>query len=283
MLKAIKYILVFFAFQILAGFFVMIPVSLLDMDYSKSMLISLLLSDILFISYILLSKEARPTKDSFKVRPWTLLLCCVLVWLAFFLPEVRIIETLELPDTVFKNIDTTSFYSLLGVLAIGIAGPVAEELLFRGVVLDSLLQWDRIKGRPWLAIILSAALFSLAHLNPAQLPASLSMGLFFGWLCYRTGSLLPGIVLHVLNNSLPCIAGMFSPEESGMESLSEYFGSPWIEDITVALSLIVCIECLVVVVKMVDRHYPLKESARTALAESDAMDDEGSEGVAEVE
>ena len=280
MLKAIKYILVFFAFQILAGLFVMIPVSFWGMDYSRAMLVSLLLSDILFISYIFLIKEARPAKDSFKVQPWTLLLCCVLVWLAYFLPEIRIIETLDLPDTVFKSIDTTSFFSLLGVLAIGIAGPIAEELLFRGVVLNSLLKWDRIKGRPWLAIILSAALFCLCHLNPAQLPASLSMGLFFGWLCYRTGSLLPGIVLHVFNNSMLCFAGMFSTEESGLESLTESFRSQWIEDIAVALSLIVCIECLVLVVQIVNRHYPLKESARTMLADSEAMDDGGSEGVA---
>ena len=69
MLKAIKYILVFFAFQILAGLFVMIPVSFWGMDYSRAMLVSLLLSDILFISYIFLIKEARPAKDSFQVQP----------------------------------------------------------------------------------------------------------------------------------------------------------------------------------------------------------------------
>ena len=88
------------------------------------------------------------------------------------------------------------------------------------------------------------------------------MGLFFGWLCYRTGSLLPGIVLHVFNNSLPCIAGMVSAEESRYETMADYFGSPWTEDIAIALSLIVCIECLVVVVGMVDRHYPLPEAQK---------------------
>ena len=257
MWKAIKYILIFYAFQIMAS----VPVFFLGNDNGKSLLIGLLLSSVLFIAYVLSRKETRPRQDSFTVRPWTILLPCIFVWLAFLLPEFRIIETLDLPDTVFEDIDTESFYSVQGVFAIGILGPIAEELLFRGVVLDSLLHWDRIEGRPWLAIILSAVLFSLAHMNPAQLPATLSMGLFFGWLCYRTGSLLPGIVLHVFNNSLPCIAGMVSAEESRYETMADYFGSPWTEDIAIALSLIVCIECLVVVVRMVDRHFPLKKSA----------------------
>ena len=255
MWKAIKYILIFYAFQIMVS----IPTFFLGNDKGSSLLIGLLLSDILFIVYILLRKESRPRPDSFTVRPWTMLLPCIFVWLAFLLPEFRIIDTLDLPDTVFEDIDIESFFSVLGVLTIGVVGPIAEELLFRGVVLDSLLHWDRIEGRPWLAVILSAALFSLAHMNPAQLPASLSMGLFFGWLCYRTGSLLPGIVLHVFNNSLPCIAGMVSAGESEYETMTEYFGSPWTEDIAIALSLIVCIECLVVVVRMVDSHYPRPE------------------------
>lgn len=252
MWKAIKYIIIFFAFQFLAG----IPAFLLGGYGGQSLLIGLLLSNALFIAYVLLKKEVRPSKEAFTVRPRTILLPCILVWMAYLLPEIRIIETLDLPDRVFDDIDTESFFSVLGIMAIGVFGPIAEELLFRGAVLNSLLEWDRVKGRPWLAIILSAVLFSLAHLNPAQLPSTLSMGLFFGWLCYRTGSLLPGIVLHVFNNSLPCIAGMLSTEDSGSETLAEYFGSPWIEDFTIALSLVVCIECLVVVVRMVNRHYP---------------------------
>lgn len=260
MWKSIKYILVFFAIQIAAT---VLCLFFKGNGKEESMLIALLLSDILFMAYIFLDKEGRPRPGSFTLRPWTILLPCIFVWLAFLLPEVRIIEVLDLPDTVFRDIDTESFYSVLGILAIGVFGPIAEELLFRGAVLGSLLEWDRTKGRPWLAIVLSAVLFSLAHGNPAQLPVSLSMGLFLGWLRYRTGSLLPGIVLHVFNNSLPCVAGMLSAEDSGTETLAEYFGSPWIEDITVALSLIVCIELLVVVVRMVDRHFP-RQRVRSA-------------------
>lgn len=271
MWKAVKYIIIFFAIQT----FVSVLALILGKDKETSLLIGLLLSDILFITYILLNRETRPRPASFTVKPWTILLPCIFVWMAYLLPEFRIIETLDLPDTVFEDIDTESFFSVLGVLSIGVFGPIAEELLFRGVVLGSLLQWDRIKGRPWLAIILSAALFGLAHMNPAQLPAALSMGLFFGWLFYRTGSLIPGIVLHVFNNSLPCIAGMISAEETGPETMADYFGSPWIEDISIALSLIVCIEFLVVVVRMVNRHYPPMESFRLAQNESDAGDSEG--------
>jgi lipopolysaccharide export LptBFGC system permease protein LptF len=42
-------------------------------------------------------------------------------------------------------------------------------------------------------------------MNPAQIPFATLLGMIFGWLYYRTGSMLPGIVGHILNNSLACI------------------------------------------------------------------------------
>ncbi|MFN8522515.1 MAG: CPBP family intramembrane glutamic endopeptidase [Chloroflexota bacterium] len=83
------------------------------------------------------------------------------------------------------------------VLTGGILAPFAEELFFRGFVFRSYLQ---TRGALF-AYPASAVLFASLHLNlPALLPI-LVMGLLFAWVYQRTGSVLPSVVGHAVNNS----------------------------------------------------------------------------------
>lgn len=78
-----------------------------------------------------------------------------------------------------------------------VLGPLLEETLFRGMILQSL--------RPWgdkLAIIVSAVLFGLAHLNFFQGIPAVLIGLLFGFVTVKTGSVVPSSLLHILYNSL---------------------------------------------------------------------------------
>lgn len=70
--------------------------------------------------------------------------------------------------------------------------PVAEELLFRGVIQPKLEQVIA----PNEALVVQAALFSALHLSPLVLVTHFMMGLAFGWLRRRSGSLLPGMLMH---------------------------------------------------------------------------------------
>ena len=295
MWKAVKYILIFYAIQIATVVLCVIPAIVSKQGMPAALLAGLFISNILVIIYIIRKKEVRLVPESFSVRPWTILLPCLLVWIFFLLPEIKLFDTVDLPSTIDDERFEEMLSSVLGVVAIGIVGPVAEEFLFRGAVLKSLLRWEKIKGKPWLAIILSAALFSLAHMNPAQMPATLMMGLLLGWLCYRTGSLLPGIFLHVVNNSSIAIVSFIAmkqtPEEGGPETFSELFGSPVIEFLAIGMSLILCALSVVLLVRMVDRHYPLQQMEEPApLAEGPAPEpvsadsvEMPSEGVADVD
>ena len=74
---------------------------------------------------------------------------------------------------------------------------VTEELFFRGA-LQGLV---RPSGSA-VAIFAPALLFSLLHLDLAQSITAFLCGLFLGWLAERTGSILPGMLLHFVNNSL---------------------------------------------------------------------------------
>lgn len=85
-----------------------------------------------------------------------------------------------------------------GVLLICLIAPVSEELLLRGFVLGGLSK--RYGALP--ALFLSAALFSLMHLNLLQALSVLSVGLVLGHLYIHTGSLLACTLMHVLYNGI---------------------------------------------------------------------------------
>ena len=83
------------------------------------------------------------------------------------------------------------------MIAILAVAPLAEELLFRGVILTGFLRrYGMVR-----AVVFSAILFAVIHLNPCQIGAAFFGGLFLGWLYLRTGSLWPCIAMHAIYNS----------------------------------------------------------------------------------
>ena len=88
------------------------------------------------------------------------------------------------------------------ILLVCVQPAVFEELAFRGVVLPSL--------QPTLAapeaIIVSALLFMTLHLTIASFPHLFLIGLALGYLRVRTGSLVPGMLMHFTHNLLCVLA-----------------------------------------------------------------------------
>lgn len=83
----------------------------------------------------------------------------------------------------------------------------AEELVFRGYLLQSVGRWLR---RPVFAILLPVPLFTFGHLYDAWgLLAVAVMAVVAGWLTWRTGGLEAAIALHVVNNVLATLFGAF--------------------------------------------------------------------------
>jgi membrane protease YdiL (CAAX protease family) len=131
-------------------------------------------------------------------RPWSVLFWSVIAALGLIIPSTWMMEQLpDLPNIVEQEFDTL-LSTRWGYLTIGLLAPVAEEIVFRGAILKTLLT----KYRPWVAIALSALLFSVGHLNPAQMPHAFLIGLLLGWMYWRTGSILPGMAYHCANNSV---------------------------------------------------------------------------------
>lgn len=77
--------------------------------------------------------------------------------------------------------------------------PLAEELMFRGWFQSLLTRRFGAK----LAIVGQALVFGAIHMDRLwAIPPLVLIGLACGWLRARSGSLLPGLIVHALNNSL---------------------------------------------------------------------------------
>ena len=114
---------------------------------------------------------------------------------------------------------------------VGLLGPVVEELVFRGIILGGL----RTTGRIFSAIVLSALLFGLAHMNINQFSYTLCAGIFWGLLVEATGSIVPSLICHVMMNSVSVMMAFLLEksygeldgmmEVSGMESAVSYLAT----------------------------------------------------------
>lgn len=89
--------------------------------------------------------------------------------------------------------------TVLGVLYGVILGPIAEEVVFRGVTLYYAQKFTR---RFWLANLLQAVLFGVLHLNLVQGLYAAVLGLVIGWIYHRFHSMYGCIWLHIFFNFL---------------------------------------------------------------------------------
>ena len=164
-------------------------------------------STLITVTIFLWAKWSVVSRNYIMTRPWMTLSWSVIAALGAIIPSVYLQELMpEWPDAIQKMIDEAA-QQMIGIMntpggyaVVCLLAPIAEELIFRGAVLKKLLAWK--PQHRWLMIILSALLFALAHMNPAQFIHPFLIGLLLGWMYERTGSIIPGIAYHWANNSV---------------------------------------------------------------------------------
>ncbi|KAJ4961682.1 hypothetical protein NE237_021592 [Protea cynaroides] len=97
-----------------------------------------------------------------------------------------------LPLIGSSNISTGCLVGITGVLA-----PLLEETVFRGFLMVSLTQWFPTP----VSVLLSAVVFSIAHLTPGEFPQLFVLGTALGFSYAQTRNLLTPITIHALWNS----------------------------------------------------------------------------------
>jgi len=109
----------------------------------------------------------------------------------YFLPD-SIVDYSNLMNRMTEGNTITTYVLIL------ILGPIAEELLFRGVILNKL---NRLLPF-YLANIIQAILFGLFHMNLVQSSYTIFIGLVFGYVAYRYHTICASILCHMFFNLL---------------------------------------------------------------------------------
>ena len=226
MKKALLYLVVFVAVQILGNYAVSLVWAWAEgvtVDESLMMSVPVMIVSSAVYSLILLiiflaCRWCVVSRTYLKSRPVGVLFWVVIAALGTIIPSEWLLEQMNLPDVnaeLFAKIMATPW----GYLAICIFAPLVEEVVFRGAILRALLE----SYRPWIAILISALFFAVVHFNPAQMPHAFLIGVLMGWMYWRTGSIIPGILLHWVNNTVAFVVANLFPGLSEM-SLDELFG-----------------------------------------------------------
>ena len=146
----------------------------------------------------------------------------VLGWSALLIVGIMLFNSL-INDSMGKafpnSLDTYSgifsaFKNPIMLFCLSIGAPLCEELFFRGILERKLLE----AFSPKVAIVVSALVFAVYHLNIVQGVNAFIIGLFFGWLYYRTRSLWPSILCHFIMNTLVTIQAFIADDPTGGES-----------------------------------------------------------------
>ena len=182
-------------------------------------IVSMLVFSVVSLMVFIRLGWAAPTRDYLLSRPWFVVFWSVLAALGSVIPSIAFQEQLpELPNFIEDEMSQI-FSTRGGYFIVCLLVPLVEELVFRGAVLRALLaSKPKLDGaaenrRHWIMIAISALLFSLAHLNPAQMIHAFFIGLLLGWMYYRTNSIVPGVVFHWVNNTVAFVLYIFYPSD----------------------------------------------------------------------
>lgn len=159
---------------------------------------SLFLSALLMIWHLITFGYVKISSRIFsEVSPSTLVKTTALIFGSMYVLNIAM-EWIALPDFMEDTFMELSDEPL-AVVAMALLAPIVEEMMFRGAIQGYLM---RRCSNAWTGIIITAIIFGAIHMNPQQVVYATLLGIIFGWIYYRTRSLLPVIVGHVLNNSI---------------------------------------------------------------------------------
>ena len=147
----------------------------------------------------LLLSKLKPTKLTIHnlITPAITVLGCYLI-LALYIALISKlnISILEPNSTVPTEILRDTWTIVLAGIGLILLAPIAEEVLYRGLIFGGLSKWGF-----WPAAIISGAIFRAVHLDLGSLIPFFVIGIVLAWLFWRKGHLIDSIIFHALFNA----------------------------------------------------------------------------------
>lgn len=106
--------------------------------------------------------------------------------------------------------------SLLGdniistLIVVALVPAVCEEMMFRGYIFTAFED----KFKPKTAMLIAACLFGVYHMSIVRFFVTAFIGLVICYVAHKSKSLIPGMIMHFINNGLSCIT-MYYPKQVG--------------------------------------------------------------------
>ena len=147
-----------------------------------------------------------------KCRPFLWFACILFsfffVFVGNFIGDVAAIlspNTVENLNSAMGEDPTTPVELILNILYVSAIPALVEELAFRGIALGLLRKYG-----DGFAIVISSVLFGVLHGNFIQIPFAFCVGVALAYAVVRTGSIVPAILIHFINNAMSCLLTYFS-------------------------------------------------------------------------
>ncbi|MBP5607750.1 MAG: CPBP family intramembrane metalloprotease [Lachnospiraceae bacterium] len=170
-----------------------------SLDETALMILSELAFMVPVAVFFVLCRE--PASKAFAVKGVkisSLILCIPFTWtilpLTLLLNVFSMLFTDNRATKIFESLSGGGFFKM--ALFAAVIAPICEELTFRGIIFSGF----RKNGSALQAILISALLFGLFHMNINQALYAFALGVFFGAVREVSGSVIPSIVCHMTVN-----------------------------------------------------------------------------------
>jgi sodium transport system permease protein len=171
--------------------------------------LALMLAPAVIMALMLTSSVRKTLKLT--LPSWKLLGMAVVLPLVLHPLAIEVLSSLshffpDLPErakVAFAAMADTDLPLFVVIAVFALTPAICEEVAFRGFILTGFSRGGRVAP----AIVLSSVMFGIIHMVPQQVFNATLLGLVLGLLAVRSGSLVPGIVFHLIFNSLSVLHG----------------------------------------------------------------------------
>lgn len=182
----------------------------LGTDYQGTILLNELL--LLYVVWVCQKAYVNPL-EYFHLKKISLKKIILVVFVAIFLfimsGYINACSMLIFQNLLQSSLQGVADKPLEALIAFAIMPAIIEEILFRGMIYRGIFN----KGDRRIAIIISAVLFALLHMNFNQMCYAFIMGIAFALVIYVTDNLTVSILLHMLFNSFTVIIYCFEDKK----------------------------------------------------------------------
>ena len=187
-----------------------------------------------------------------------ILLLLIPLTLALSIVIEPFITVIPMPDFMKELFESMMKNDIYSVIMVAVMAPIFEEIIFRGFILNGLLK----NYSPTKAILWSATLFGIVHLNPWQFIGAFIIGAVIGWLYWKTNSIIPGMLIHFVNNFSASMVMIYADDANA--TTQQLFGGENSYYIAYTTSALIVITSFFFLKKYFEKKQTIKDKLTTA-------------------